>query len=256
MAMQAIENADTAFWRERPFITITLVGSTNVGKTTLFHRVLHPRASMHYHVKTQKRHKTTVTQDLGECNMEIPGFGKVKCKWLDHPGAEQFQYCIPPSLRRAHVVVLMGDMTSLETIDRMMDWKHRIRQHTDAPIAVLWNKLDLWKEQSFHLSEETHALSNAIESCNHAIADQTCVVVGSVSAMYNDGVESAVHRIIQMACDFQIEHDLSKFNGTSPYLKNCKAHKDSFRDKRHAASVPAIRLHDHFSNQEPCSCCA
>ncbi|MFX0040436.1 MAG: Rab family GTPase [Promethearchaeota archaeon] len=120
-------------------IKICLLGEANVGKTSLVYRFIED--------KFRENYKSTLGVNLLKKDMNIPGYGDVSAQIWDLGGQESFKSLRKLYLEGANGSLLVYDMTSNESFEKLDEWIQSFREaRGDAPIMLIGNKSDL-KEQ-------------------------------------------------------------------------------------------------------------
>ena len=76
-------------------------------------------------------------------NLEVKG-KKIKMQIWDIAGEERFDFLMPTYCLGASAVLIVYDITSSKTVDKMDKWTEIVRQKAgDIPIVLIGNKIDL-----------------------------------------------------------------------------------------------------------------
>ena len=117
-------------------IKICLLGEANVGKTSLVYRFIEN--------KFRENYKSTLGVNLLKKDMEIEQIGDVSAQIWDLGGQESFKSLRKLYLEGANGALLVFDMTSKKTFEKLNDWVQDFRDARDeAPIILIGNKSDL-----------------------------------------------------------------------------------------------------------------
>ncbi|MFX1366687.1 MAG: Rab family GTPase [Promethearchaeota archaeon] len=117
-------------------IKITLLGEANVGKTSLVYRFIEN--------KFRENYKSTLGVNLLKKDMTIEVYGDVSAQIWDLGGQESFKSLRKLYLEGANGALLVYDMTSSKTFEKLNDWINDFREARDAaPIILIGNKSDL-----------------------------------------------------------------------------------------------------------------
>ena len=120
-------------------IKICLLGEANVGKTSLVYRFIEN--------KFRENYKSTLGVNLLKKDMEIEQYGDVSAQIWDLGGQESFKSLRKLYLEGANGALLVYDMTSKKTFEKLDDWVQDFRDaRVEAPIILLGNKSDLKKQ--------------------------------------------------------------------------------------------------------------
>lgn len=108
----------------------------------------------------------------------------IKLQIWDTAGQESFRAITRSFYRNAHGVILMYDLTRLESFENLKDWLKEVRHHSgpDTTIYLVGNQLDLAEEEREVEAElaETWAKENHLDGFSEASA-KTAENVADVS---------------------------------------------------------------------------
>jgi small GTP-binding protein len=117
-------------------IKLCLLGQKNVGKTSLVYRFIEN--------KFRENYKATLGVNLLKKDLEIGGYGGVSAQIWDLGGQESFKSLRKLYLEGANGALLVYDMTSKETFEKLDEWKQSFREaRKNAPVVLIGNKSDL-----------------------------------------------------------------------------------------------------------------
>ena len=120
-------------------IKICLLGEANVGKTSLVYRFIEN--------KFRENYKSTLGVNLLKKDMDVEQYGEVSAQIWDLGGQESFKSLRKLYLEGANGALLVYDMTSKKTYEKIDDWIRDFREaRDDAPIILIGNKSDLTKQ--------------------------------------------------------------------------------------------------------------
>ena len=126
---------------------ILLLGDTTVGKTCFL---------MKYTDKTfQEAHMSTIGLDYRLKTMLLKNGKKIKLQIWDTAGQDRFRAITKNYYKNAHGVLLMYDVTSLQTYDNIKSWISQIREEASPNIVIyiVGNKIDMNEERKVKTDE-------------------------------------------------------------------------------------------------------
>ena len=118
-------------------LKICIIGDSSVGKSNFLFKFIEGQFS--------PLHVATIGFDYKSRIITLPNFKKkVKLQIWDTAGQEKYMSVNKNLFQRVQGVILMYDITSRETFERLNIWLNIIKQMTnDIPIVLVGNKLDL-----------------------------------------------------------------------------------------------------------------
>ena len=118
-------------------IKLCIIGDSSVGKSNFLFKFIEGQFS--------PLHVATIGFDYKSRIITLPNFKKkVKLQIWDTAGQEKYMSVNKNLFQRVQGVILMYDITSRETFERLNIWLDIIKQMTnDIPIVLVGNKLDL-----------------------------------------------------------------------------------------------------------------
>jgi small GTP-binding protein len=118
-------------------IKLAIIGDSNVGKSNFLFKFIEGQFS--------PLHVATIGFDYKSRVVTLPKSKKrVKLQIWDTAGQEKYMSVNKNLFQRVQGVILMYDITSRETFERLNIWLDIIKQMTnDIPIVLVGNKLDL-----------------------------------------------------------------------------------------------------------------
>ena len=120
-------------------IKICLLGEANVGKTSLVYRFIEN--------KFRENYKSTLGVNLLKKDMSIADYGNASAQIWDLGGQESFKSLRKLYLEGANGALLVYDMTSKKSFEKLGEWIQSFRDaRDDAPIMLIGNKSDLKKQ--------------------------------------------------------------------------------------------------------------
>ena len=118
-------------------IKLCIIGDSSVGKSNFLFKFIEGQFS--------PLHVATIGFDYKSRIITLPNFKKkVKLQIWDTAGQEKYMSVNKNLFQRVQGVILMYDITSRETFERLNIWLNIIKQMTNyIPIVLVGNKLDL-----------------------------------------------------------------------------------------------------------------
>ena len=118
-------------------IKLCIIGDSSVGKSNFLFKFIEGQFS--------PLHVATIGFDYKSRIITLPNFKKkVKLQIWDTAGQEKYMSVNKNLFQRVQGVILIYDITSRETFERLNIWLNIIKQMTnDIPIVLVGNKLDL-----------------------------------------------------------------------------------------------------------------
>jgi len=157
---------------------LVILGDTATGKTTLFHAITDSSGAQSL---THAKYPTpTLQPDFKISSVSCTGSGRTETfKVFDTMGAERYSPAIPTTVyRNAHVVFLLYDVTSVDTLVSLCEWKKRTEEHnsggTNILFVVVGNKVDLLpqygsKEEPISLATVAAEEFSTRQRCRHFV---------------------------------------------------------------------------------------
>ncbi|MBD3350561.1 MAG: GTP-binding protein [Candidatus Lokiarchaeota archaeon] len=113
---------------------VLVAGAGGVGKTTLLHRVVHG--------KFLEDTRMTIGVEFFLLNLDVEGF-ECNLQLWDFGGQERFRFMLDSYVMGAKGALLLYDLTSMRTLDKIDEWVSICRKHDpDLPILFGGTKLD------------------------------------------------------------------------------------------------------------------
>lgn len=120
------------------YLKAVLVGDAGVGKTCLWHRILHGEYSDQYVV--------TICADIQPKDFQVDG-RYVRVTLMDTAGQEKYRYISDLYFKDKDIVILTFDLTSGASFDSLCkDWIYEAANYCDPKktrLLILGNKLDV-----------------------------------------------------------------------------------------------------------------
>jgi small GTP-binding protein len=142
MAKYEAENLTVS---QEPIATFKLVllGHTGVGKTSLLAK--YTSGQFNYSLMT------TIGLDFKDKVVNVDGI-PIRMRIWDTAGQERFETLTVQYLRGAQGVILVFDLTSEHTYDRLLKWLDETINilYQDIPVVVVGNKIDLEDKRCVH----------------------------------------------------------------------------------------------------------
>lgn len=140
------------------YLKAVLVGDAGVGKTCLWHRILHGEFSEQYVV--------TICADIQPKDFQIDD-RYVRLTLMDTAGQEKYRYISDLYFKDKDIVILTFDLSSSSSFDSLCkDWIYEIANYCDpkkSRLLILGNKLDIG-QKSLQTSEIISRLES-IDRC-------------------------------------------------------------------------------------------
>jgi small GTP-binding protein len=166
-----------------PSLKIVLVGETEVGKTCILDR--------HLSHKFEGPKPSTVGTALRSAMVQTSD-GPVRLHLWDTAGQERYASLASMYFRKAHVALLVFDLTRRPTFGALSKWAYQVKE--DAPanirIIVIGNKCDLDNKHEVVLEDVSHF--------RNQIGEEDYL---ETSAMTGDGVDLVFESIVKFRTD-------------------------------------------------------
>jgi small GTP-binding protein len=136
---------------DETLIKLLLIGESAVGKSCLLLRFAEN--------KFQESFLSTIGIDFKVRHVEIND-AKVKLQIWDTAGQEKFRTITKAYYRGAHGIMLIFDVTQVDTFNQTRQWMQSIHENVQDPVAIILigNKVD--KEDRKVSQEQAQALAN------------------------------------------------------------------------------------------------
>ena len=118
-------------------LNVITLGNSSVGKTCFIYK--------YFYNKFRSRLNSTFGIDFWSKNIELPSGQTITLRIQDTAGQERFR-CISSNLvKMADGILLMYDITNIETFEAITEWVKSIKdiKGDDFPILLIGNKCDL-----------------------------------------------------------------------------------------------------------------
>jgi small GTP-binding protein len=165
-------------------IKLLIIGESSVGKSCLLLRFAENKFTESF--------LTTIGIDFKLRHVEVND-RKLKLQIWDTAGQEKFRTITKAYYRGAHGILLVFDVTSVESFRQTRQWMQSIQENTADPVSIIFvgNKCDMERHVS---QEEAMALANEFR-----------VEYFETSAKTGANVEAAFFRITKMIVDEQAQ---------------------------------------------------
>ena len=211
-------------WQDKPALKIrlSLLGGSNVGKTTLARCLQYGAQSSFVHLHTS----ATVGPDLVFFYLDQLFENKyvIIIQLSDIPGMERYESCCDNHFRNCHGALLLSDSTDIDSLERTeLYWYKQLqakgKDHVEA--ILVCNKTDL-----FETNCDAHYRRIFFQRADH-FASSHNMPIYNISALRGDNIQAMfkqlILRILQNDSLFQqIKESSITFDQTSN-------HKDSIR---------------------------
>jgi small GTP-binding protein len=170
-------------------IKLLIIGESAVGKSCLLLRFAENKFTDNF--------LTTIGIDFKVRHVEIENT-KVRLQVWDTAGQEKFRTITKAYYRGAHGILLVYDVTSVDSFDQTRQWMKSIQDNTTDPVSVIFvgNKCDM---------ERTVPLEDA-----QALANEFGVEYYETSAKDGRNVESTFFRLAKLILDRQQDKVITK----------------------------------------------
>ena len=163
-------------------INIFTLGNSTVGKTSLINKFVHNKFNYNYF--------STMVDFLIK-NIILPSGKYAKIVFYDTAGLERYRSLSFNLLKNADGILLMYDITNIETFRAITEWIEIIREikPNDFPIILIGNKCDLENERKIPKEEgEKEAYNNGFlffeTSCKETVNIEE--TINSIVSMITD----------------------------------------------------------------------
>ena len=175
---------------KRTAISISLLGESTVGKTCINNVFLG--------IEFLEEHLTTVGLEKMNAVITIESGEKIKLKIWDTAGQERFRSISSNSLKSSQGAIVVFDLTSRETFEKVTDWLKQIREYsTKIVIGLFGNKSDL---EGREVSQEE--------------IDKLCqnedLIYFETSAKNNTGIQEGFNKVASLAYKVFEKEDIKK----------------------------------------------
>jgi small GTP-binding protein len=155
-----------------------MLGEANVGKTSILNQWLNGTFS----------HDTAPTIGAGLLTVELTVNGKSQAFNIwDTAGTPQFRSVVPMYCRQAAIAIIVFDLTSLSTFEKVRSWHEFVRETAEPVFLLVGNKLDLGEDREVDF-----------DAAKDLAAELECQYV-EMSASTREGIEDFVTAVNKCA---------------------------------------------------------
>eukprot|EP01129_Flabellula_baltica_P015709 TRINITY_DN80_c0_g1_i2.p1 TRINITY_DN80_c0_g1~~TRINITY_DN80_c0_g1_i2.p1 ORF type:complete len:213 (+),score=48.34 TRINITY_DN80_c0_g1_i2:42-680(+) len=193
---------------------IVLLGDTGVGKTSIAYRYTQDEGFQHMT-------NPTIGAEFLLKNVQVDEF-KLKLQIWDTAGQEKFRSLAPMYYRGAKAALLVYDITSTESFNRVKDWVNELKTNLTEEIImqVVGNKKDKESQREVHF-EEASAYANLV-GANYF----------ETSAKTKEGIEEVFDDVAVKIVEAESSAERSKSNESSDETVDLHKTKDSQGQKK------------------------
>jgi len=166
--------------KAKKIILITILGETNVGKTSLI--------NVYTGIGFSSQYISTIGMDKFEKEVQIESGETVKLKLWDTAGQEKYNSIALSTIKNTKGVVVVFDLTSKKSFEKVKDWINQVRELTSiVPINLFGNKSDLsnrevTQEEIDKLCEEQNMIYFETSAKNNTGIDEGFKKMANLSA--------------------------------------------------------------------------
>eukprot|EP01083_Nonionella_stella_P194406 717093_1 len=165
-------------------LKIIVLGESGVGKTAILQQYINKTFS--------EEHKTTIGADFFTKKLDI-GRNLITLQIWDTAGQERFQSLGRAFYRGANACILVFDITSKHSFEKLADWKSQFEEintiptHVTFPFLLIGNKSDLSDQREITANQATnYARTHDIEYFE-------------TSALNGNNIKDAIYKIAEIA---------------------------------------------------------
>ena len=172
-------------------LNLFTLGNSNVGKTCFIYKYVHN--------KFKSQYTSTIGYDFLSKNIILPSGQNIKLVFYDTAGQERFKSMSMNLLKNADGILLLYDITSIETFNAIKGWVESIIEikGNNFPIVLIGNKCDLEEKRKITKDEgEKEAENNGF-------------LFFETSCKDNINIEESINAIVSMIANekSQIQYD-------------------------------------------------
>ena len=186
---------------------VLLLGDSTVGKTCFL---------MRYTDKSfQEAHMSTIGLDYRLKNMQLKNGKNIKLQIWDTAGQDRFRAITKNYYKGAHGILLIYDITSIQTYENVKNWIAQIREEASPHIVIyiIGNKIDMVEERKIK-TEEGQKLANEF----HLQFYETSAKTGE---NVNETFESLVNKIDEVYSQIEANNRANKLSGGKKKKNGC-----------------------------------
>ncbi|OON22562.1 Ras family protein [Opisthorchis viverrini] len=188
---------------------VTFVGDSNVGKSSIIHRFVEGEFKSNL--------GATVGVDVNTKFVECDSVIVILQLW-DTAGLERFRGLTRQYYRRADAVILVYDVTNIQSFLSVRKWVQEVRDNTDeyTVLMILSNKIDLLPE----VSSDQYPTKNDLD----ALCTENGAIGFEVSAALGQNIELAFNdltKLLMVEEDFKLKNVLELKENEPPPKKSC-----------------------------------
>ena len=186
---------------------VLLLGDSTVGKTCFL---------MRYTDKSfQEAHMSTIGLDYRLKNMQLKNGKNIKLQIWDTAGQDRFRAITKNYYKGAHGILLIYDITSIQTYENVKNWIAQIREEASPHIVIyiIGNKIDMVEERKIK-TEEGQKLANEF----HLQFYETSAKTGE---NVNETFESLVNKIDEVYSQIEANNGANKLSGGKKKKNGC-----------------------------------
>mmetsp|Transcript_65723 Transcript_65723/g.80436 ORF Transcript_65723/g.80436 Transcript_65723/m.80436 type:complete len:208 (+) Transcript_65723:92-715(+) len=175
-------------------LKVVMVGDSGVGKSSLLKRFANRDFTGDY--------ISTIGVDFEIKTLEIDG-KTVKLQIWDTAGQERFQNITTSYYRGAHCIILVYDITQLETFEHVHKWHRQIQEHSNSNVQILLvgNKSDLGDNRQVPYEDAEEMANQLGVSVFETSAKDATNVDQAFYHIANQAIQNKVHKITRQKQD-------------------------------------------------------
>jgi len=193
-------------------LKVVMVGDSGVGKSSLLKRFANRDFTGDY--------ISTIGVDFEIKTLEIDG-KTVKLQIWDTAGQERFQNITTSYYRGAHCIILVYDITQLETFEHVHKWHRQIQEHSNSNVQILLvgNKSDLGENRQVPYEDAEEMANNLGITVFETSAKDATNVDQAFYHIANQAIQNKVHKTVRPKSE-SVNLDQKKHNGSKDTKKS------------------------------------